>query len=146
MAEQKQRFIRWTLDAVAGVLTATFKMTSGAEKIENFDIKLIFPNWSELNLIQQHCVLTGLKPKLEDTTAADKTKALTALERWQLVTGCWKRLTVEKIWSVKAAPGERQSIGKLNASLSSLDEEAKEQLAALPESVKAAMRAAGVVI
>lgn len=146
MAEQKQRFIRWTLDAITGILTATFKMTSGSEKIENFDLKTIFPEWEKMTVIQKHCVLTGIKPKLEDTTAADKSKALTALERWKLVTECWKRVSVDGVWSLKAAPGERASIGKLNAELNALDEESKAKLAELPDAVKAVLKAQGIII
>lgn len=143
MADKKVRYIKWLIDWTSGVLKATFTMTTGSEKIENFDAKVIFPMWESFDEIQKHCIVTGLKPKLEDTTAADAVKALSALERWQFVTKQWKQLTEEKIWSRKATPGERMTIGKLSAEIAKLPDEKK---AEIPEELKAVLRASGVVI
>lgn len=139
----KKRYIKWAIDWATGILKATFTMTTGSEKIENFDTKVIFPMWESFNEVQKHCIVTGLKPKLEDTTAADAVKALTALERWTFVTRQWKQLTEEKIWSKKAATGERMTIGKLSAEIAKLPDEKK---AEIPEELKAVLRASGVVI
>jgi hypothetical protein len=70
-------------------------------KVTAYDVKDIFPDWEQLTEIQKHCIYTGLKPKLEDSTAKNADLKQTPLERYAQISNMWDRLTISEEWSTK---------------------------------------------
>jgi len=95
---------KWSMDWVTGIMTCVI---AAIGKTATYDVKEIFPDWSELTEIQKHCIYTGLKPKLEDTTAEGKELKQTPGERYSKISNMWNRLTVDMVWSLKS--GERDT-------------------------------------
>lgn len=95
---------KWVMDWMTGVMTCTIDAIG---KTSTFDVKEIFPDWANMTAIQKHCVYTGLKPKLEDTTAEKADMKQTPAERYAKISNMWQRLTVDEIWTLKT--GERDT-------------------------------------
>ena len=89
---------KWAMDWLTGVMTCTIE---AASKVSTYDIKDIFPDWADLTDIQKHCIYTGLKPKLEDSTAEKKDMKQTPMERYAKISNMWDRLTIEEVWTTK---------------------------------------------
>ena len=97
---------KWLMDWTTGVMTCTIEAIG---KVSTFDIKTIFPEWDTMSEIQKHCVYTGLKPKLEDTTAEGKELKQTPAERYAKISNMWQRLTVDEVWTKK---GDKDTLQK----------------------------------
>jgi hypothetical protein len=89
---------KWAMDWLEGVMTCTIE---AVDKVSTFDVKDIFPDWAELTDIQKHCIYTGLKPKLEDSTAKGKELKQTPMERYAAISNMWDRLTIDEVWTTK---------------------------------------------
>jgi hypothetical protein len=98
------KITKWLIDWKTGVMSCTI---DAINKTAEYDVKVIFPEWDEMTDIQKHCVYTGLKPKLEDTTAESKDMKQTPAERYAKISNMWNRLTVDEVWSLKS--GERDT-------------------------------------
>ena len=89
---------KWAMDWITGIITCTIE---AVDKVSTYDVKDIFPEWEQLTAIQKHCIYTGLKPKLEDSTAERKDMKQTPMERYAKISNMWDRLTISEEWSTK---------------------------------------------
>jgi hypothetical protein len=89
---------KWVMDWITGIMTCTIEVVG---KASTYDVKDIFPDWAELTDIQKHCIYTGLKPKLEDSTAKGKELKQTPMERYAAISNMWDRLTIDEVWTTK---------------------------------------------
>jgi hypothetical protein len=89
---------KWVMDWITGIMTCTIEAVG---KVTAYDVKDIFPDWEQLTEIQKHCIYTGLKPKLEDSTAKNADLKQTPLERYAQISNMWDRLTISEEWSTK---------------------------------------------
>ena len=118
-----------------GILTVEHKDVTPSKKVD-FDVKEFFPNFTDMDKIQQNVVVYGLKQKLADSCAASKDMAMTVNERIATMSNVWSRLK-DGVWTQKG--GERETISKkIAANLEKVD------LSTVPEAVLNALRAAGV--
>lgn len=109
-------------------------------KAQTFDITKLFPDYSELDEIQQKLVVYGLKQKLADSVAAEKKLELTCNERIVTLDGIFARL-LDGVWSQKGG-GVRNTLKKqMQEGMDSLDDETK---AAIPEAVAEMMKKYGI--
>lgn len=92
------KITKWAMDWITGVMTCTIE---AANKVSTFDVKDIFPDWEQLTEIEKHCIYTGLKPKLEDSTAKNADLKQTPVERYAQINNMWDRLTVDQVWTTK---------------------------------------------
>ena len=92
------KITKWAMDWMTGIMSCTIE---AANKVSEYDLKDIFPDWAELTDIQKHCIYTGVKPKLEDSTAKGKELKQTPLERYAAISNMWDRLTVDEVWTTK---------------------------------------------
>jgi hypothetical protein len=89
---------KWAMDWITGIMTCTIEAVG---KVTAYDVKDIFPDWGQLTEIQKHCIYTGLKPKLEDSTAKNADLKQTPLERYAQISNMWDRLTIDEVWTTK---------------------------------------------
>lgn len=92
------KITKWAMDWMTGIMTCTIE---AVDKVSEYDLKDIFPDWAELTDIQKHCIYTGLKPKLEDSTAKGKELKQTPMERYAAISNMWDRLTIDEVWTTK---------------------------------------------
>ena len=92
------KITKWAMDWITGIMTCTIE---AVDKVSTYDVKDIFPEWAELTDIQKHCIYTGLKPKLEDSTAERKDMKQTPMERYAKISNMWDRLTIDEVWTTK---------------------------------------------
>ena len=89
---------KWAMDWITGIMTCTIEAVG---KVSTYDVKDIFPEWEQLTDIQKHCIYTGLKPKLEDSTAEKSDMKQSPMERYAKISNMWDRLTIEEVWTTK---------------------------------------------
>jgi hypothetical protein len=89
---------KWTVDYPSGSMTCTI---AAINKTMEFDVSTVFPDWESYNEVQKHCIITGLKPKMEDSTAKNADLKQTPQERYAQISNMWDRLTVSQEWSTK---------------------------------------------
>ena len=92
------KITKWTMDWLTGVMTCTIEAIN---KVNSYDLKAIYPMWDDFNEIQKHGVYTGIKPKMEDSTAKGAELKQTPAERYAQISNMWNRLTVDEVWSTK---------------------------------------------
>jgi hypothetical protein len=89
---------KWAMDWATGIMTCTIE---AIDKVNSYDLKAIYSMWDDFNEIQKHGVYTGIKPKMEDSTAKNADLKQTPLERYAQISNMWDRLTVSQEWSTR---------------------------------------------
>jgi hypothetical protein len=92
------KITKWAMDWITGIMTCTIDSIG---KVSAYNVKDIFPDWPGLTDIQKHCIYTGLKPKLEDSTAEKSDMRQSPMERYAKISNMWDRLTIEEVWTTK---------------------------------------------
>jgi hypothetical protein len=92
------KITKWAMDWASGVMTCNI---AAINKVMTFEVDDIFPEWSNFTEVQKHCIYTGLKPKLEDSTAKGAELKQTPMERYAQISNMWDRLTIDEIWTTK---------------------------------------------
>jgi len=92
------KITKWAMDWATGIATCTIEAIN---KVSTYDYKDIYPMWDEFTEVQKHGVVTGIKPKLEDSTAKGKELKQTPMERYAQISNMWDRLTIDEIWTTK---------------------------------------------
>ena len=92
------KITKWGMDWVNGIATCTIEAIN---KVSTYDYKDIYPEWESMTDVQKHGVVTGIKPKLEDSTAKGKELKQTPMERYAQISNMWDRLTIDEIWTTK---------------------------------------------
>jgi len=108
----KKKWLDWTLDLVAGLLTCSFD-----DPIEHtpeivFNLRDFFKSvkWERLEDVEKAALANGIKQKLADKTAASKDLAMSAKEKRAVMAATWERLCNKRLWNAPAqARGKIQS-------------------------------------
>ncbi|MCK5015650.1 MAG: hypothetical protein KAS32_01145 [Candidatus Peribacteraceae bacterium] len=83
--------------------------TYADEAVDTLDIALdkLFPEFEDLEKVQQACIVNGIKQKLDDSTARSKDMKLTEAEKRAVQEELWTRISVEKEWNMPKQTGSR---------------------------------------
>jgi hypothetical protein len=104
-----EKSMGWSMVEDTGILTVTHKDVT-PNKAVDFDLKLLFEDFVELEQVQKQVIAYGVKQRLSDKTAKNSDEKLTVNERIVTMSNIWNRLSVDRVF--KAAAGDKNTLGK----------------------------------